>query len=333
MLGGSQETQSLSDSQGGRDAWQGRADDREESPPPLAQRPTSRSKPRPPGGPVRSPPSSQQAATCSYGLSAEGSSNGLQNPCAASDFSPCPGPTASQHRARYDRCFCAEHRDKCPVVHCVRGRQERQRTAGTSRAPRLSQVTLGASVPHSRFSFSVRSTWAPAGDLHRGAGPAPQLAPPIGGEPACPFVWEGQSHSRCTLHTTNHLLGSRYYSVAEFDALADGLRDKLGALAPGEPIGKEDFRDSEGNYDIQVMDEALSRAAMRERPNTSSVLRNWCGNELALLDSIRSGTTRAVLVHRSPGRLIGGSFGTLVPTFSVSGSSPPPTGGGTWTAY
>ena len=108
-------------------------------------------------------------------------------------------------------------------------------------------------------------------------------------------------HSRCTLHTTNHLLGSRYYSVAEFDALADELRDKLGALASGEPIGKEDFRDSEGNYDIQVMDEALSRTGLRERPNTTSVLRNWCGSEDALLDSVRLGATQAVVVRRVTG--------------------------------
>ena len=156
----------------GRDARQGRPDDREESPPPLAQRPASRPKSGPPGGPVRSPPSSQQAATCSYGLSAEGSSNGLLNPCTASVVSPCPGPTANQHRAKCNRYFCAEHRDKCPVVHCARGRQERQQTARASRTMRLSQVTLGASVPHSHISSSVRAVRAPAGDLHQGAGPA-----------------------------------------------------------------------------------------------------------------------------------------------------------------
>ena len=89
--------------------------------------------------------------------------------------------------------------------------------------------------------------------------------------------------------------------MAEFDAMADGLRDELAGLVPGEPLGEEVFRDAGGNYDIQVMDAALSRAGLRERPDSTSVLRSWSGNENALLDGVRSGAVQAVVVHRATG--------------------------------
>ena len=81
--------------------------------------------------------------------------------------------------------------------------------------------------------------------------------------------------------------------------MADGLRDELAGLVPGEPLGEEGFRDAGGNYDIQVMDAALSRAGLRERPDSTSVLRSWSGNENALLDGVRSGAVWAVVVHRA----------------------------------
>ena len=110
---------------------------------------------------------------------------------------------------------------------------------------------------------------------------------------------------------TNHLLGRRSYSAANFDAIADGLREDLAGLVSGEPLGEEGFRDAGGNYDIQVMDVALSRAGLREQPNSTSVLRIWSGNEHALQDGVRSGDVGAVVVHRATrvaGQVVGGHF-------------------------
>jgi Josephin. len=261
----------------------------EDESPPLAQPPNTGPASGTPDDPISQQPSPRRPSACSFGLTAEGSANRLLGHCAAPAVFTCPGPTSSQHRAGCDRRFCAEHKGKCPKGDCIKGRRERQQAAGASQSPRLAQATLDAlgTASHSLLGSAPRASGPPA---------------------ECPFHWERQQRSHCTLHTTNHLLDRGLYSVADFGAFAEELGAALAGLVPGP---QEGFHDAGGNYDLQVMDLALTRAGLQGPPNSTSVLRSWPGNEHGLQGAVRAGAVGAVVVHRAArvdGRVTGGHF-------------------------
>ena len=100
----------------------------------------------------------------------------------------------------------------------------------------------------------------------------------------CPFWWEERRSAHCTLHTTNHLLGSPQYTAADFNALAVELSICGIALIVWE--GVEPFHDASGNYDFQVMDETLTRAGKQEQAGAPFILNNRNKDQGALYADI-----------------------------------------------